>query len=292
MKNYLFLIAVLISFQVAAQENALAVYDASPGKGVNRYEQNDARMKVENWITQNGYTVLGEGAGTGLKVQLTVTDANTVNAGMRNLTVVEGELVISYQNKSGNIIFGQYRKTYKGSDRSADRARKLFVNAIPSSNPDFKVFLEEMEEQVKAYYQENCDATIVAARAEFNQRKMASAVDGLMAIPLNAPCKKEANTLLEEIYTVERNRICERNLTNAKAEAARKNYVRAVSYLKTIDPEAACFPAVQEFIDQMKSSVESDQKLEFEALNSYYEAFGQQEHYRFIILKNFLSERF
>jgi hypothetical protein len=292
MKNIILLILINVPFFLFAQENALGIYPGHPSSGISYSDFNNAVKKVENWATQNGYTLLGKNSGTGLKIDLLVNDARTVNAGMRNLTVVEGEILVSYQSSAGNSVFGQYRKAYKGSGTSASQAKTNFYNAIPGSNSEFGDFLAEMEDKVVSYYNENCTATMDAANLEIQNRSLSGAVETLMAVPAQSSCKQNANSLLNKLYQQERDRLCEKFLANAKANAAQKKYDIAVAYLQRIDPESSCFVEVNSFISEMKTSVNIDVQNELDALKSFYEAIGNQDNYRFIVLKDHLAGKF
>jgi hypothetical protein len=217
-----------------------------------------------------------------------MNEPRTVAAGLRNLTVYDGELILTAQQKDGKQTFGVFRKKISGSGTSSSLAISNLVSNIATSEPKFADFMNTLRPKVNKFFAENCNNLMAEATRQMDAGQMKSAMSTLLNIPAQAPCRADADTRLKSNYSRYREFICNQSLMAAKAAAAAKDYAAAVQALKYIDPEAACAKEANAYISDMQKNADADYKAQLETVKEYFKAIANQQNWQILLMRDYI----
>jgi hypothetical protein len=276
-KNMLKLLTLALSLAsctaLFSQQMRLGLYGVKGATSELSAMQREAiHTKLRGWMTGKDLVVADVHAPVGVQPELIFGAARTVDAGMKKLTVVDAELVLTLQQVNGNPAFASYTKQLSASGNDANAAKRELISKMPTSDAGFEAFLRENTPKVVAYYAENCKAIQSEAEALGARQEFDKALGLLVNMPNNLPCAEASKGMVSAFYEKRRDAICGLTLLRAKAAAAKKDYDAAVKALHHIDPIASCFGDAMKFVDELKASADADFGAQLDTLKAYYGA--------------------
>lgn len=278
---------------IAAQELPLAVYPIRQAGGQLTADQLAvARNKVIGLVAVAGFASTDLGAPVGVVPELVLYEPRTVQTGTRNLTALEGELVLTVQQRDGGVVFGASRKKLTASGKDAAQAKSQLLAAIPTRDPGLQTFLLDLKPKIADYYAKNCALLLADAERKASTDDFAAALSVLMNIPGDAACRADADKLLETTYTQVRDRICQQQFLAAQSAAAVKDYAAAVAALRLIDPRSSCYAPALDLLPALRSQADADYNATLDALVEYWKSESAIEQRRFAIVREFLKDVF
>lgn len=287
------LLAGLLSVPLSAQDLTLGIYPLrDAGNKLNAAQRQTVEGKIKSLLTNNGVAAGDARAPIGISAEWVQYDAKTVDAGMRKLTVVEGELVFVAQQNGGKTVFGTYRKKLNASGNDARQAQNGLLAAVPSKDAGFEKFLAELRPQVSQYFAEHCKDILADADKAAATGDLQLAMATVYNVPAGSACHADATAKLSALYSKHRDKMCAQYLSQARAAAAVKNYPRAAELLRYIDPEASCAKEADTFISELSQQVDADHKAELETVRQALSARTEMEKFRLDLFRDYLSRQF
>ncbi len=280
-----FAISLVSCTALFSQQIRLGLYPVKdPANVLAGFQRESVHTKLRGWMTGNDIAVADIHAPVGVQPELIFGEARTVDAGMKKLTVIDAELVMTLKQINGNPTFASYSKKLSASGNDAAAAKRELVSKLPSNDAKFEAFLKENTPKIAAYYAENCKAIQSEAEALGNRQEYDKALGLLVNMPSNLPCFEASKNMISAFYDKRRDAICKLILLRAKAAAAKKDYGSAVQALQHIDPSASCFGEAEAFVVEMNKSADADFAAQLETLKAYYEAKAKTDDQQRVII--------
>jgi hypothetical protein len=291
MKNILLItIVCLFAFtQTNAQDLNLSVYKTKDlNNTLSTSNRSAIESKIQGWLTEKSVGGKNQNATIGLLPELIMYEPRVVSAGLRNLYAVDGEIVLTAQQKDAAQTFGVYRKKLTGSGTTQALAMSNMISNL-SSNADarFGTFISDLSPKVADFYNKNCQTLLADADRALQSGQMQEGVNILLGMPNKTTCRTDADAKLLAAYPRYRDYICNQSLLNAKAAAAQKNYATAAQALKYVDPESACFGEVNTFVGEMQKMADKDFTTEYDAIKEYFKALANQQNWQVILMQDY-----
>lgn len=159
-------------------------------------------------------------------------------------------------------IFGSTVISTRGVGNSPEKAYNQSLRQISGSSPDLKLFFTQMNTQIIAYYESQCDNIIAVAQSLAGVYKYDEALFRLSIYPEACPSYPRIVEVATEIFKKYREDQALRNLAQARAiwasgqdaAAARA----AAPYLAEILPDVACYGEAMELLAEIKTRVKED----------------------------------
>lgn len=273
-----------------SQQIRLGLYPVKdPANVLAGFQRESVHTKLRSWMTGNDIAVADIHAPVGVQPELIFGEARTVDAGMKKLTVIDAELVMTLKQINGNPTFASYSKKLSASGNDAAAAKRELISKLPANDARFEAFLKENTPKIAAYYAENCKAIQSEAEALGNRQEYDKALGLLVNMSPDLPCFDSSKGLVSSFYEKRRDAMCQLILLRAKAAAAKKDFGNAVQALQHIDPVSSCFGEAATFVEEMKKSADADFAAQLDILKAYYEAKAQiDDQLRVIIVQDHL----
>lgn len=153
------------------------------------------------------------------------------------------------------ITFNSYTFQIKGV---GDSPAKSFINAFRDysfESEEFFNFLQQTQQKIAQYYNNNCDKLIMEAESEANARNYDVAFALLQSIPVEAStCFQKAMDKKKDFFLNSLNTNCQTILASMKAELGKSNdpsasgfNESAMSYYAMIDRSSSCYIEAEKF---------------------------------------------
>lgn len=273
LRIFIFLLAVAIGTPLFSQQIRLGLYPVQdPARALAGFQREAVHTKLRGWVTGTNFAAADISAPVGVQPELIFGEARTVDAGMKKITVVDVELVMTLKQINGNPVFASYSKKLSASGNDATAAKRDIVSKLPASDAGFEAFLKENLPKIAAYYAENCKSIQAEAEALASRKEYDKAMGLLANMPADVACFESSKKMVAGWYEKKRDDICKFSLMRAQAAAAKKDYNGAVQALQNIDPEASCVGEAEKFVEDMKKSADADFAAQLDTIKAYYEA--------------------
>jgi hypothetical protein len=288
-KNMLKLLTFALSLTsctaLFSQQVRLGLYGIqAPSSELNALQREAIHTKLRGWMTGKDLVVADIHAPVGVEPALIFGEPKLVDAGMKKITVVDAELVLTLKQVHGNPVFASYSKKLSASGNDARAAKRELISKLPANDAGFEAFLKENNRKIIDYYAENCKAIQSEATALGDRQEYDKALGLLVNIPATLPCTEASKQMIEAFYEKRRDAICDLTLLRAKAAAAKKDYDATVKALHHIDPAARCFADAMTFVDELKASADADFRAQLDTLKAYYEAKANVDNQQRILI--------
>ncbi len=284
---------LFLAASINAQEIRLGIYPIKQTGSLTSDQLATARTKITSLVAAQGIASADASAPLGVLPEIVLYEPRTVAAGTRNLTTIEGELVLTVRQlgETGAII-GSKSKKFAASGRDLAQAKSQLMAALPVNDASWQPFFVEMKAKSADFFVKNCPQLIADADRDAATGNYARSLSALLNIPSGSACRADADARLATTYSRAREVICQKSLTQARAAAAVKNYELAAASLRAIDPEAACFSEVKSFVAEMQGHADADFKTTLDALTEYWKAESSFENRRLEVIQDFLKNSF
>ena len=225
--------------------------------------------KIEQIATANGVATYSDGTFI-LYPAFDFFDVRTVESGMKNIIVVNTDLILSVIQVSTGMKVNHVSVSLSGNGFNKSEAVANAISKIDTQSPVYAKFLSESKARIYSYYETNCSKLLQKAKALAVQQQYEAALARLACFPASLPSYAQVIPVMMDIYKHYQNVHCERLIQNAKGCIALKDYSGAVEYLVRIDPESQCKPECSQLLDAIKRQVD---KEEAEAIERKFRIF-------------------
>lgn len=193
------------------------------------------------------------------------------NAGeMDMVKVVKVGVTLSVEDIDNNIHFDQYSIEVIGTEKDVSRAITKALNQIKTSNQKLKAFFTNAEESILNFYTKNCDRLLKSATTHIERKQYNKAYALLKYVPESVNCYNDASRLITSIYNRSINENCKEMLHKATIQKASKNYERALKFLNHVDPQAECYPEVENLMNDIGSLIEKNISVKLDTEKNEY----------------------
>lgn len=157
-------------------------------------------LKLKQVLTRNsaasanGYNVFA------IEPTLELTDVQTSEGLMQNVSVAKGELVLMAKNIVDETLYYSMTIPVKGNGvGDKEKAMKAMIADIKVTNNAFTRFIRISRQKIQDYYAANCATILQKAQGLYDQKKFQEAISYLSAISEAVPCYEQASVLMAEL---------------------------------------------------------------------------------------------
>lgn len=194
------------------------------------------------------------------------------NAGeMDMVKVVKVGVTLAVKDIDNNIHFNQYRTEVIATEKDMSRTITKAINQIKTPDPKLKEFFNKAEESILSFYTKNCDRLLKSATTHIERKQYNKAYALLKYVPESVNCYNDASRLITSIYNRSINENCKEMLHKATIQKASKNYERALKFLHHVDPQAECYPEVENLMNDIGSLIEKNISAKLDREKKEYE---------------------
>lgn len=220
--------------------------------------------KIISAVSRYGISGQGYSSNFVITPRLEVYDEQLVE-GMKNLYVITLELNLFIKQAKANIVYSTYNKQLKGTGASKNEAITNAISQLNANDPSFKVFIEEGQKKILAFYNSKCNDIILEADKYAGMNDYTRALAILMSVPTEAtPCYEKIKNKSISIFKLYQKKECQAQLQIAKAQIAGQQYMLGLQTLTFIDPTSSCYTEAKTLMASVDSKITAEQKRQWE----------------------------
>lgn len=197
----------------------------------------DARLNTA--IKSAGIRSEGE-EGLYLVGELIPISEETVETGMRKITIKNFELSLRLEQPQLNLQFGQTIIPLKGSGFDSTKAAMDAVQHINPSSSGLHGFILEAVQKAHDYYATHIDAIIDKANMLSKAGQYDEAISLLWGCPNSTSIHHKVYNALEDIYSARQKHECSMIMKQAESAYTLKRYDEMKRLLDSVDSDSPC----------------------------------------------------
>lgn len=218
------------------------------------------QSKLEKMLTSTGISSFGGNFIMYPKVN--IIEEDLIEGGIKNFFKVKIELSLNVVNWNSKTLFSSESWPLVGTaERTRSAAVKNAFSQLKGSDPHFKAFIEQTKSKIFEYYESNKNAILKNASTLASAGEYEQSIAILSSYPSQVSGYNEAQTLLSKVYSQYINANALRILNESRAAYATKDYELAVNLAAQIDPESSHYNEAKSIINQVRSTVNSEQAV-------------------------------
>lgn len=261
MKKILAIAVCLVSVIVCTAQNVhLSIGMAVPRQmsGKNSDALVLLRKKLASTMTANGMD-LADYCNLVICPSLIVTNQQTIEGGMRKITVYDIELSLLVSEAITGMSFNSINITMRGEGYTEETAFMSAINKLSTTDKRISEFFAATKIKVLDYYRSNVDVILTKARTLSHMQQYGEALALLYTYPdaLMPEFTKIANEM-QTIYSQYQKKNCNDILQQARGEYALGNYDEAVLWLSQIDMQSPCAAEAKTLSNNIKKSIDTE----------------------------------
>lgn len=218
--------------------------------------------------------------------KISINDVKVVEGGMENITIVKVLISMFIKQMESDISFASVTKEISGTGKTKEMAISNAISKISVNDIDFKNFISSGKVKVIEYYEKNCSNIILKSKDMAKKGNYEAALELLMSVPIEAQtCYSTAQEASLPIYKNYSNKICNKQILQAKSYQAANEYISSLEVLSSIDPESLCNKEALQLINVAKGKISSDEKKRWDLLLKAYDNEVALEKHRINAIK-------
>lgn len=215
-----------------------------------------AGSKYSTFSLQPVLSLLEEGKIEGIKTLITAK----LNVNVRVVNLISTETL------------GAFEVVLTGSGANRSEAITKAIQQLRNKKALISKELLGFDQNIRAYYDKNCDAIAAKANALVSKNEFAAALALLHGIPADVACFQTQAALTNQVFTTIQTQQCSTVLRQADAFVAANNFVAALNVLSQVDPAAPCATEASAKITAIEAKVDAAQKEQWEWLFKFWSA--------------------
>jgi hypothetical protein len=244
---------------------ALSVVMPENVDGLDVSQLSKLETKISQIVTVSGLAASGYNNNFVIYPKFAIYESNIVEGGMQNITVVTAELSLFIKQVDNNLLFSAISKQLKGSGSNKELAITNAISKIPTSDPEFKTFIETGKSKIIQYYETKCVDIIKKSDSYVKMQQYEQALGLLMTVPEEvSSCYNQIQDKAIESYKAYQTQKCAELIQKAKTSLAANDYVGALNILSEIDPSASCFNEAQTLAKTAETKVDAEEKKQWD----------------------------
>ncbi|WP_316749660.1 hypothetical protein [Pedobacter gandavensis] len=201
-----------------------------------------------------------------------ITILGNMSAGdMGDVKVMKLQIQFTIENPDLNATFNTFNKTTITTASNVDAAILKAIQEIKPNDKKLSDFLQSGEQYIHKFYQENCPKILKSAKVNLERKEFNKAYSLLRYVPEELDCYQEVEQLITSIYQQHKNEYGTKQLLKAKLEESKEGYIKALAYLRFVDPRADCYQDVYTLIQQISKKVNVETISQFEKEKNIFE---------------------
>jgi len=272
MKTFsLIIIALSLTFSSFAQPTnevgkiALSVVIPENIDGLDNSQLSKLETKISQIVTVSGIAASGYNNNFVIYPKFAIYESKIVEGGMQNITVTTAELSLFIKQVDNNMIFSTISKPLKGSGSSKELSITNAISKIPTSDPEFKSFIEAGKSKIIQYYETKCVDIIKKSDSYIKMQQYKQALGLLMTVPEEvSSCYNQIQDKAIEAYKAYQAQNCAEHIQKAKTTLAAGDYAGALNILSEIDPSTSCFNEAQTIAKSAETKVDIENKKQWD----------------------------
>lgn len=214
--------------------------------------------------TNNGIASTSEESVFILVPKIDVYDEQ-VSEGMKNITIVRMEYNLSIRQSRNNTVFASYTIKLRGSSFDKNEAVRNAILQIDPADPKAKTFIDEGKNKILQFFNSKCKDIL----AETDKYAAVGDYEHALAILLSVPteattCNDAIKTKAVSIFKMYQKKKCGSQIQLAKAQAAGKQFVPALTTLGFVDASSSCSAEANAMISGIQSKMSIEEKRQWE----------------------------
>lgn len=270
MKKTLLFLVIISSAKLYAQSEteafgkiALSVVMPDNSEYLERTQLSKIETKITQIVTSSGLAASGFDKSFVIYPKFEIYNTSVVENGIEDLTVTECEITLFVKQTENNIIYATVSKQLKGFGKTKGVAITSAISKIPVNDPEFSSFINTAKNKIIAYYNTKCSDIILKADALAKKQDYGQALNILLTIPEEVDCYNKVQERTVAIYKAYQNQLCAKQILQAKAILAQKNYSEALNILGDIDPSTTCFVEAKALIKSSQTEIDAEQQKQW-----------------------------
>ena len=214
--------------------------------------------------TNNGIASTSEESSFILVPKIDVYDEQ-VSEGMKNITVVRMEYNLSIRQSHNNTVFASYTTKLRGSGFNRNEAVRNAISQIDPADPKARSFIDEGQNKILQFFNSKCKDIL----AETDKYAAVGDYEHALAILLSVPteattCNDEIKAKAFSIFKLYQKKKCASQIQLAKAQAAGKQFVPALTTLGFVDANSSCSAEANALVSSIQSKMSIEEKRQWE----------------------------
>ncbi|MBR1775016.1 MAG: hypothetical protein IJ759_05775 [Bacteroidales bacterium] len=235
--------------------------------------------KMHTMITRNGVSA-AEYSGIVMYPQISVLNEQTVEGGMKNITIIDLQLTLTCENVITNTVYNSQVFYLRGEGTANNVAKMKAINNINPNNEQFAQFIKETKQKIVNYYQNNMAALLDRAKTLASMQQYGQAIALLNTFPISVSGYKEVNNAIIAIYKQYQQDNCKQFYHSAYTAYSSNDYQRALSVLEQIDMQSPCANDAKTLCNTIKQQVEEQTARQAEQLEKMFQSYVDLESKR------------
>lgn len=195
-----------------------------------------------------------------------VADKNTIEGGMKTITVYDIELNLSVRHIILGTGFAETSIQLRGEGYSEQQAIMSALRKLTVNDPRLKQFFSDAAKKVTDYYKTQIQSIINQANTFAVQQKYGTALALLECCPKDIEEYDKVLKAMEDIYKQYQTKNCTQILQTAKGYMAMREYESALSLLTTIDTQSSCSSdasaCIKDIENKIRKEIEKQEAIE------------------------------
>jgi hypothetical protein len=270
MKNFLFVLALFLSFQLYSQssnDQSRIILNAFVFDIDNKLPQEaktNLQAKLEQVASNNG---IGGDSYTPrfIIAAKIIIQTKDIIAGPPQMVVLNLDVIFYIGDAIDNQIYSNTSISVKGVGTNENKALINGIQQISPKNKNFAELVNEGKSKIVNYYTEKCDFIIQKSKTLSQKQKFDEAIYELMQVPeVCKTCYEKCMASVQPIFQAKIDREAALALNNAKnswnASPNSKGAKDVASLLENIDPSSAEYKNALAFSEVVRKKIEADEK--------------------------------
>jgi len=173
-----------------------------------------------------------------------------------------------------NIFSDQYILIFShklsGSGRTQQAAVNRAVNSIRPQRKAYQDFINDLQEKVSNYYEQECSSIIADAQRAVQNNEYQKAISLLYVLPKKSDCRKDNQAILDQAYTQYQTQNCQGLIQKAEVDVLKKNYKDAINTIGKVDPNSPCSDLAEKLLEKVTAKVDEQTAKKMDFLNKVY----------------------
>jgi hypothetical protein len=251
---------------------ALSVVMPENVDGLDISQLSKLETKICQIVTMSGLAASGYNNNFVIYPKFAIYESKIVEGGMQNIAVVTVELSLFIKQVDNNLLFATISKPLKGSGSSIELAITDAIAKVPTTNPEFKAFINTGKAKIIQYYETMCADIISKSDGYVKMQQFEQSLGLLMTVPEEvSSCYEQVQKRAIKAYKAYQTQRCAELIQRAKTSLAGNDYVGALNILSEIDPSAACFNEAQSLGRSAEGKVDAEERRQWDLQMKQYD---------------------
>lgn len=266
MKRYSFLLVIVLSLMTLSgfgQNKTIAITPLVPDEiELTDGSKNVLQQKLLQMATLNGF---GSFSNDFILTANIIPVSKNVIPGTPSQVSAHLEVSVYVVGVAEQVILDEYSFEVKVLGKTDNQATAMAVKQINPRKPEIRAFMSTAREKIEQYYIERTPALIAKAQMLADREEYKKALSVLSSVPESVSEYLTVVDMMTSIHQQMIDKEAMRLIQYAKNNVIKKNYSEALDDLFLVDPMSSMAPEAQNVINQIKTKIEEQDRLAYEA---------------------------